>query len=173
VPETWQSTAEHDVPLDALVAALAPWLETSDGITISGGEPCDQADAIVALLDCLRDRFSGDVLLYSGYTERLLRRRFANLLGRVDAVIAEPFRANLPDERAFIGSSNQRVLLLTDLGRERYGDMSVYRKRIDVALDVEGNAVRLAGVPRRGSLTSLVKALNDEGLACSGTHDAV
>jgi anaerobic ribonucleoside-triphosphate reductase activating protein len=173
VPETWSATREHAVPIDALMHTLTPWLAECDGLTISGGEPCDQADAIALLIDRVRPRLAGDILLYSGYPEAVVRRRHAELLDRVDAAIVEPFRAGLADDRAFIGSANQRCLTLTDLGRVRYEDLSVYRKRIDVAVDPDDGSIRLAGVPHRGDLAALARALTAAGLPSVTTHDAV
>ncbi len=173
VPETWTASAEHDVAVSDLLDTLRPWLAECDGVTISGGEPCDQPDAVRTLLDGLRDMIDGDILLYSGYPESIVRERHSAIVARVDAMIVEPFRASLPDERAFIGSANQRCIPLTALGAKRYGDLRAFKKRIDIGLDETGSRVLLAGVPRRGELTAVVNALREEGLHAETTHDAI
>jgi hypothetical protein len=98
----------------------------------------------------------GDILLYSGYPESIVRERHSAIVARVDAMIVEPFRASLPA-----------------LGAKRYGDLRAFKKRIDIGLDETGSRVLLAGVPRRGELTAVVNALREEGLHAETTHDAI
>ena len=46
---------------------IYPWLEEADGITISGGEPFDQPEALIHLLAQIRSKTSIDILVYSGH----------------------------------------------------------------------------------------------------------
>jgi anaerobic ribonucleoside-triphosphate reductase activating protein len=171
VPETWERNDDAALPFEALRSAIAGWSARADGLTISGGEPFDQPDVIAALATAWRREAAGDVLVYSGYPFARLRERFRPVLATIDAVISEPFVARAADGRAFIGSSNQRLSALTPLGRDRYGDLGVYARRIDVAL--RHDAVHLAGVPERGALRILRDDLSKAGFAAETTHDPV
>lgn len=156
------------VSVEDLVARLEPWLQTCDGITISGGEPFDQPVALAALLQALRARTTGDLLVYSGYVEQYLLTAHAALVGLPDVVVAGPFRASLPDARAFVGSRNQTLLINTNLGRERYENLDVFERRLDFA--VADGEILFAGVPRRGELERIVAGLLADGVEASATH---
>lgn len=168
VPESWTATSQHMVSVEDLVARLEPWLQTCDGITISGGEPFDQPVALAALLQALRARTTGDLLVYSGYVEQYLLTAHAALVGLPDVVVAGPFRASLPDARAFVGSRNQTLLINTNLGRERYENLDVFERRLDFA--VADGEILFAGVPRRGELERIVAGLLADGVEASATH---
>jgi anaerobic ribonucleoside-triphosphate reductase activating protein len=175
VPETWESSDYFRVTLEDLTEGIAEWVSQADGITISGGEPFDQPDALFALLRWFEEcrRPSQDVLVYSGYPAQRIHRQFGANTGAIDALISEPFVANMPDDRAFVGSRNQRFDLLTALGRARYADMSTFDRAIGV--DVRDGIVLLAGVAARGDLSKLAEAMAADGSfgATELTHDAV
>ena len=94
--DTWDADPGRGIE----VSALLDWCREAaadgcDGVTISGGEPFEQPAALGALLDGLHAwRAQGvafDILCYSGYPLRRLRRHHAGLLAKLDAVVAEPY----------------------------------------------------------------------------------
>lgn len=90
-----------------------------DGVTVSGGEPFEQAEAVADLLTPLRDK-GLVILVYSGFTlEEISASKnlgVAHLLTLVDILIDGPFMERLADGGRWRGSSNQRVLGLTSAG---------------------------------------------------------
>src|SRR6185369_5076232 len=62
--DTW-GAGRGQTTVDEVFSAILPWLTQADGITISGGEPFDQADALVALLRRVRSATAVDVLVFS------------------------------------------------------------------------------------------------------------
>ncbi len=92
-----------------------------DGLTITGGEPFEQARALAELLRQIRAaRPHWSVLVYSGHTLASLRRRGAEaeaLLGQIDVLIDGPYRSDRPARHPLAGSGNQAVHLLTERGR--------------------------------------------------------
>ena len=96
-----------------------------DGITISGGEPFLQAEALVELLHLLKTGMHCDlgVIVYTGYTiEELQQMPSAQrLLEQVDLLIDGPYMQTLDDGGSLRGSSNQRVIPLT----ERYNKQEI------------------------------------------------
>jgi anaerobic ribonucleoside-triphosphate reductase activating protein len=171
VPETWIAGPEHRTALDDLLGALLPWLDGCDGVTISGGEPFDQPEALAALLAALRTLCTGDLLVYSGYPWGLLQSRWRQVLSLCDAVISEPFRAGQRGEEPIAGSSNQYLHSLTPLAEERYRDWRSFERRFDIAED--GGAVRLVGIPRPGQLQTLCQDLRAAGFPAETTHEPV
>ncbi|MBQ9405917.1 MAG: anaerobic ribonucleoside-triphosphate reductase activating protein [Desulfovibrio sp.] len=84
------------------------------GVTFSGGEPFEQAQALCAVAQGVR-RMGLDVVTFTGYTyEALLRRADSwtdRLLALTDLLIDGPYVESLRDpELRFRGSSNQREL---------------------------------------------------------------
>lgn len=164
--DTWAFSrpAAH---VDDLLDGMAPWLGEADGVTISGGEPFDQAGGLLALLAGLRPRFSGDLLVYSGYAFEHLKQQHGEVLALIDALISEPFDAGQPTNAPLRGSANQQLHLLTPLGKARFA--AVERAGADAAaLDIIAAAdgtIWIAGVPRHGDLARLGTLLGGEGVA--------
>lgn len=171
VPETWVSRPEHRTSLYRLLQALQPWLEQADGVTISGGEPFDQATELGALLAALRILCKGDMLVYSGYPWRKLYQQHPEVLQLCDAIISEPFRLKDRGGEPLIGSANQRINLLTSLGRDRYSNWRSFERRIDIAED--NGLLRMAGIPRKGELHAICDDLSEQQFQASLTHAAI
>ncbi len=88
-----------------------------DGLTISGGEPLDQAPAMRALLDLVRRQGDLSVVLFTGYTWEEVQRRpdAADLLAGVDLLVAGRYDRDRRTACDLRGSSNQTVHFLTAL----------------------------------------------------------
>lgn len=145
---------------------ITAWLPQADGLTISGGEPFDQADALVALLAGLPLRPDQDILVYSGYPVEALSNTLDRCEGRIDALISDPFIADAPQTLRLRGSDNQRLHLLTERGRRLFSSYQTTAgtadRRLDVMFDDDGT-VWLAGVPRQHDMVRLRHLLADEG----------
>jgi anaerobic ribonucleoside-triphosphate reductase activating protein len=90
--DTW-AAARDTIGVAALLEAITPWRGDADGATISGGEPFDQPDALLELLQGLRAAGNLSVLVYSGYPYERLQDRHGPILSLVDVLISEPFEA--------------------------------------------------------------------------------
>lgn len=107
----------EDVAVDALLGRL---LDAGvRAITISGGEPTMQPRPLVALIDALAAALPDlSVMVYTGYRlEHLLATGTAEqheLLARVDILVDSPYVERWHGNLKWRGSSNQRVLRLTD-----------------------------------------------------------
>jgi len=64
--DTW-APGRGITTIDDVVSAIAQWIPTADGITISGGEPFDQPVALMELLGRLRSLTEADVLVFTGH----------------------------------------------------------------------------------------------------------
>lgn len=92
-----------------------------EGITISGGEPVMQAQALAHLVDYVRKvQPQLSVLVFSGFKLADLRKKadsdegIAALLTRIDVLIDGLYIEDLNDGRGLRGSSNQKVHFLTE-----------------------------------------------------------
>ncbi len=171
--DTWAADPGKRMPLHELVAwCRRVGANGCDGITLSGGEPFDQPQALGALLDALHDwrRSAGlefDILCYSGYPLKRLRERHAPLLKKLDALIPEPYVDTLPLSHLWRGSQNQPLLPLSARGERIYHDYldaaaDPGSKRLQI--EVDGNRLWSIGLPARGDLAALEAQAAERGL---------
>ena len=174
--DTWDAAGGWD----ADVAEVVAWCEARrrdgiDGITVTGGEPFEQPEALASLLEALdawRRQLERpfDVLCYSGLPLAVVERRHGDIVAMLDVLIPEPYvarRAGTDGAAAgrWRGSDNQPIVPLTPLGRERYGDEASYpddAPRIQISVDQ--GAVWFVGIPRRGDLERLEERARARGV---------
>lgn len=162
--DTWDAGV-GEVGLDQLLDWVVRHAGDADGLTVSGGEPFDQPDALAALLARWRALSDRSVLVFTGRELADIAPWLGRHPGLVDAVMTGPFRSDLPQTLALRGSDNQRIHVLTPLGAE----MSAFERaadpgdrRLDVMFDAGGDAW-MAGIPARGDLARLRRALAAAG----------
>jgi anaerobic ribonucleoside-triphosphate reductase activating protein len=160
--------------VDEVVEAVAPWLAAADGITVSGGEPFDQPGPLAELLARLRGISKADILVFTGYPLEVIVPHLAVMEGLIDALLTGPFDLAAPQTLALRGSDNQRLHLLTPLGREQFAACERAagpgERAVDVMFDENGD-VWLAGIPARGDLGRLQRTLRAAGAQLSISED--
>lgn len=174
--DTWA----FDTAKQTTVEQVVGWLrslppESVDGLTISGGEPFDQPDALATLIGLVREWFDyltesdgilRDILCYSGYPYQRLTRMNPSHLAQLDLVICEPFI-----ERSYTvnlaGSANQRVERITALAHIRYPAADLAQPSVkSLQLTVDANHRMWAiGIPQRGDMERMRSELAARGLA--------
>lgn len=169
--DTWEQNPEREMPIGSLVEwcrrIAVPGL---DGITISGGEPLQQSEALADLLSRLRQWTSTlnqpvDFLCYTGLPYRKLKDSHADILAMLDVIIPEPFVANLTGA-PLRGSINQPIVTLTELGAERYGARQADAKRFQFTMDE--TSIWFIGIPERGDMERLRGLCEARGLRLQG-----
>jgi len=173
-----QDTWARDAGREMTVAQLLSWCRevgggALDGVTISGGEPFDQPQALAALLDGLiRWRADSaadfDILCYSGYPFARLQKAHEKLLRKLDALIPEPYIDNQPLTHLWRGSANQPLLPLSARGRDRYAAFVAAvadpaAKRMQATVD--GERIWYVGIPARGDMAALEQSCAQRGVA--------
>lgn len=162
--DTW-AEASSLTDLDELLGVLERWLEDADGLTISGGEPMEQVEALVALLAWWRSRAATSVLVFTGRDFDDITVELAALEGLVDAIITGRFDITQPQTLALRGSDNQQLHILTPLG-EQFRAFERPRGSQDRALDLAvlpNGEFWFAGIPDRGTLQQLRRDLAAAG----------
>lgn len=162
--DTWEPSAAEPLPAEEVVERAGTLVtDRLDGVTISGGEPFEQPDGLVALLHALRAWLPGwcDVLAYSGFELDDVRGRVPEALELLDGVITGPFVAGRPSDSRWWGSANQRLMALTALGETRYADVPADGR---LQVDVEYGRIRLIGIPARGALAAVRRELSAAGI---------
>jgi anaerobic ribonucleoside-triphosphate reductase activating protein len=171
--DTWAS-GKGLLDLEELFGRVEAWLPECEGITISGGEPFDQCDALEELLKGLRARTAVDILVYSGHPFEALTGPIERMRGLIDALMTDPYLVHAPQTLPIRGSDNQRLHMLTALGRERFvlfDNPALFDQTFDVMFDDDGS-VWLAGIPRRGDFERLKARLGQLGHRIVTSEDA-
>ena len=149
-PEMQPRDAGEDVPVAALAARLERIDVPLNGITISGGEPFDQANALADLLDRLRAvRPDWNVLVYTGHLVGELRADpvRAGLLEFIDILADGPYRQEIPRTHPLTGSGNQQVHYLTPRGEALRGAVEALKPgAMNLGLSRTGRADMIIGV---------------------------
>lgn len=114
-PETHPRQAGSDVPVADLLATIRSLSAEVEGLTISGGEPLQQAPALTSLLREVRAQMPLSVILFTGYTLAEIESRPAlrGVLEYVDVVLAGRYDATQHVGRGLLGSANKTLCCLT------------------------------------------------------------
>ncbi|MCC6197113.1 MAG: radical SAM protein [Burkholderiales bacterium] len=170
--DTWPPDPAKAITVRDLLAWCAKVSKNApEGVTISGGEPFEQAAGLRALLEGLSawrraEHLDFDVLCYSGLPLRTLESKHADLLALLDAVIPEPYVDHLPQGPIWRGSRNQPLVPLSARGRARYAhwlDAPAEAGR-RMQATVEGGRVWMIGIPGRGDMAAVEALCQSRGL---------
>lgn len=103
--------------IDELLADITKNKQQIEGISISGGEPLDQADSLLAFLKLYEPSAIGSVLLFSGYPYReiISNPHHSAVLPYLDVLISGPFRRQMLVPGRIPASTNQEIILLSDV----------------------------------------------------------
>jgi anaerobic ribonucleoside-triphosphate reductase activating protein len=167
-PEMRATSSGRLVPVDALERRLLRLDEGLAGVTISGGEPFDQAEELADLLDRLRARRPNwSVIVYSGHVLATLRRKPSarRLLEFADVVIDGPYRRDVAQSHPLAGSGNQRIRLVSERGRAMRAELAACPMQgVNFGLG-PGLVNMIIGVPG-GDGRSSFNFIEGEGFAC-------
>lgn len=113
-------------------------LDEIDGITVSGGEPFEQAEELKELLKIAKVK-NLNTLVYSGFTYQELYSKYKDVLIYCDYLIDGPFMKNIPSKCKWAGSGNQRFLELKDgkIARD-LTDCEEYSRTAEIIIDKTG-----------------------------------
>jgi anaerobic ribonucleoside-triphosphate reductase activating protein len=163
--DTWAQTSP-DLEIDEFMHQIEPLLQECDGITISGGEPFEQPQALAELLHAIRRLSEVSILVYSGLPLEELESSDVVKQELIDCLISDPFEVLKGQTKYLRGSDNQRMTCLTTLGHKVFGSLDRQAmdddRRLDVMFDADG-VVWLAGIPRVGDVTRLQLMLENQG----------
>lgn len=173
--DTWDPAGGHHADTELLAAELADVIVEArlTGLTITGGEPTEQSDALADLVVRMRHEVDVrgaqpvDVLVFTGRTARAAAQSAPSLWAVTDAAVCGPYRADKPGIDPLIASSNQRLVTLTPLGRSRFpGEAPLAGRALQT--HVADGEITLIGLPNPGDLPRLEEALRRRGITMEG-----
>ena len=167
-PGCWNPTTHaFDIGPECTTREIADWIlgcPNIDGVTFSGGEPFQQAEALLELCEGLRtNRPELSLGVFSGYTIRELtmgrwhyrvphdcewRNGSPGLFEQIRAhldfgVFGRFVRARLTTAKPLCGSENQEVVYFTD----RYSSRDLSPQSCEIRISQDGDAVTVTGFP--------------------------
>lgn len=171
--DTWAFDDSFKININHLMQSIQTLIQyqSFDGITISGGEPFDQPEALLNLIIQLKtlSNVPFDILVYSGYSFRHLQKHYQEILNQIDALISEPFNHKQPATLIYRGSANQRLNLLSELGRQRYEStqFSTFESQKKFQLVVDEQSIWFIGIPDQQTMQKLEILSKQQGLDLS------
>lgn len=170
--DTWEDDPGRAMPLKLLMRWCKGVTKGNlNGITISGGEPFHQPEALFQLVtelrkweNCLGEPI--DILCYSGYHLSHLTKKFQETLALLDVLITGPFMSNRPSRSPLRGSSNQKLVALSPQGISRYSEsaQSALTGRKQMQVKADGQGIWFIGVPQPGDMAHLKAHCEAQGL---------
>lgn len=122
-PELWNDENRSNVPVNDIVSVVTEICTQNsvDGITITGGEPFEQALDLLKLVNQL-SFIIPDILIFSGYTYEEIVSSYEKkqVLKYISVLVDGQYEKSLNDCLPLRGSSNQRVLLFSDEFEQSY-----------------------------------------------------
>ncbi len=162
-PESRPLTKGKLISVENLIGVVLA-TEGIEGITISGGEPFLQIDALYLLLSEIRKNTNLGVIIYTGYTITELSALSDPKVNEIltdlaDIIIDGEYMDEFNDGGSLKGSSNQTVNYITQRYLP-YRQMYESKKR-DVQVVIAGDEALLVGVPDKTMLETWQKTANE------------
>jgi anaerobic ribonucleoside-triphosphate reductase activating protein len=167
--DTWDPEGGFSTSITDLFQNCHKWFDSADGVTLSGGEPFEQPEALLELLSLIRSSHPGDILVFSGFEREALLSQPVVTHGLVDVLVSGPYRSEAGQTLTLRGSDNQRIDLLTPLARERYPadiDRRLWESPRRMDFFPTDNTLFMAGIPEPGWGENFRTALAARGFAC-------
>ncbi len=148
-PELQATTPTKSIEVETVLRIVSQYANSIDGITITGGDPLMQPDAVKELLIGLESMGIRDILVYTGYTmaEINLSSKLSGLLPHIGVLIDGPYIDDLNDNKGIRGSSNQKIWLLRDELSERYLNVEQWDRKTQIINS--NNSLYAIGIPKK------------------------
>jgi anaerobic ribonucleoside-triphosphate reductase activating protein len=143
------------------------WLLTLDvklnGITLSGGEPFQQYESMIAFLHLVKEKTNLDVYCFTGYYLRELEVLFPDKLfyRYMDFLVDGRYVAERHEDMNVKGSANQTLYQIESGVAVALEALPSQRWSVQVSRD---NQIYMSGIPRKNDLNDLCSELARVGI---------
>lgn len=170
--DTWDATGGFGIDVAELAQSLIEQIRRDDlsGLTLTGGEPFQQAEACAELLAQVAGGVVRplDVLVFTGYPYRVAARLSPGLVRLADGLICGRYRRELPGSDLLLGSTNQEIVWTNPAAEARFTRWrDTSPPRLEAMIDEQD--VYLVGVPGPADLDRFTARLNAHGVELQAT----
>ena len=164
-PELQAFDPARTISVEMLTAVLLDFIKKYpvDGITITGGEPFEQAEELASLLRGIVDDVP-DILVFSGYTHAQLKARQDSatdgLLKIINVLIDGEYIDSQNNGSVLRGSDNQQIHFLQEIHRDQYAAYLTEGRKFQNFETEEG--IIAVGLHYRGFLDEIQQKLNQK-----------
>lgn len=160
-PETHSSRKGQEMSVKNLLQHILS-IEDIQGITITGGEPMEQAEALLELIQGIKKSSQLSIFLYTGFEINELKQKAIpvqlQLILAVDILCDGPYIANLAtQETLWRGSSNQKIYAFSEKGRKEINEES---NPLQTCIKVTSEEWQITGIPTKEMVFLLDKGLS-------------
>lgn len=163
-PSLWTTQNGHDVDIEYLVSRISKINDQFDGITITGGEPFDQYESLIAFSAFIKKKTELNIYVFSGYSLEKLTDKFNDRLfmSTIDYLMDGRYIAGKHDNNNIRGSSNQNLyqfengepILLNEYFESRQWSINLS----------EDNRLFMSGIPNDNDLSTIKEYLKKTGI---------
>jgi len=175
-PELCDVAAGREIDVLSFVDGLQKIAGAFNGITITGGEPFDQYEALISFSTFLKLKSKTEIIVFSGYTlAELISMHPDRLFTKcIDYLIDGPYIENLHENKNQRGSVNQKMYSFEPAGKKASEkisreinivevDFPEAAKRWSLKVDEE-HRVFMTGIPRSDDFDTIKEQLKQSGI---------
>lgn len=163
-PELWDQNEKYRTDLDTVMRLVHLISERNqvDGITLTGGDPFFQPEALRLLLKELL-KINKDVLVYTGYEYEEIKDVYADILEDIAVLIDGRYIEAENHGSMLRGSDNQEIIVLNDGVRDLYAE---YLRRNESMIQnfSTGDGIISVGIHQPEYEDQLLKISKEKGL---------
>ena len=154
---TWEFDKRYEKNLNDVLKEILSY--PSKKITISGGEPFDQPEALEYLLKKLKLNGFKDILVYTGYEYEEIKDKYKNILKYIDVLISGRFLEGLETEYIWKGSDNQKMYIFNKKLEKIYNKYKKKKKDRQLQIVEQNNDIYILGIPYQKDIKEILDEL--------------
>ncbi len=163
-PELWNENGGKNINIETLAAGILKIENAFDGLTITGGEPFEQYEALVAFCSYIKLKSSLNILVFTGFRMDELIGKFPDMLfsHALDYLVDGRFVRSLAESDNIKGSSNQNFYTFEN-GKYAVGNHLTFSGKWSLNVS-KSNEVFMAGIPKKDDINALIAHLSGSGI---------
>lgn len=151
--DMWDFKDRNILSVPEILMKIKNEINLINGITLLGGEPLDQFNEVLELINETK-KLGLSTMLFTGYKiEEIKTKKMDSILNQLDILVSGPYVKNLRTlNHQWIGSTNQEIHFLSD----KYTDYKIQDKNyIEITIN-ENGSTNLLGFIEKDMINSLL-----------------
>lgn len=160
----WSKRKGKSIPVYEVFNIIKNIEEGYDGITISGGEPFQQYEQLIAFVYLIKTQTKLNIQCYTGYELNELSTLYQDglYLKFIDYLVDGRYVQSQHEDENIKGSKNQNYYQIIN-GKAIKFDSDFKSKKWSVNVSLEGN-IYMAGIPMKSDIKNLISDLQNKGI---------